>query len=363
MKIYLEEVIERANALVLVVDAMLRIQVFNHALSVLTGFARDEVIGKPFADLVFEGDRLKVARAVAQSLRGKNVNNLRIALKTKQGQIRPVAANAASLLSPEGNVRGVIAIGQDLTRAEQLENQVQQAQKLATFGSLAAGIVHELNNPLTSITLNAELLRQELALNHTTGSSEREKVASIEAAAQRILSFTRELLDYARPASHEMHPIAIRDLFETAVEFCEHHVRQSGSTVSVRLPTDLPPVIGVRSHLQQVVVNLLSNACDAMFEPGAIELSAEVRGGELAISVRDEGAGIRPELLDKIFDPFVSTKPSGRGTGLGLSIVQGIVQKHGGQVSVESVVGKGTTFTVLLPAAQEGLFERFGQAR
>jgi PAS domain S-box-containing protein len=360
MKIYLEEVIERANALVLVVDARLRIQVFNHALSLLTGYTRDEVLGKPFADLVFEGDRLKVARAIAQSLRGMNVNNLRLALKTKEGQTRPVAANAASLLSPEGNVRGVIAIGQDLTHAEELESQVQQAQKLATFGSLAAGIVHELNNPLTSITLNAELLRHQLSTNHAMGSSEREKLAGIEAAAQRIMSFTRELLDYARPASTEAHPVAVRDLFETAVEFCEHHMRQSGATVHMQVPDDLPPVIGVRSHLQQVVVNLLSNACDAMFEPGAVELLAEARGEELAIIVRDEGAGIRPELLDRIFDPFMSTKPSGRGTGLGLSIVQGIVHKHGGQISVQSEVGKGTTFTVLLPVAQDGLIERFG---
>jgi two-component system NtrC family sensor kinase len=360
MKIYLEEVIERANALVLVLDARLRIQVFNHALSTLTGYSREEMLGRPFGDLVFEGDRLKVARAIAQSLRGMNVNNLRLALKTKQGATRPVAANAASLLSPEGHVRGVIAIGQDLTRAEQLESQVQQAQKLASFGRLAAGIVHELNNPLTSITLNTELLRQELVLDHSAASSQREKVASIEAAAQRILSFTRELLDYARPALDETRPVEVRDLLQTAVEFCEHHVRQSGAMVHLSVPQGLPPVLGVRSHLQQVVVNLLSNACDAMSEPGTIEVSAEVGGGEVAIHVRDEGAGIRPELLEKIFDPFVSTKPSGRGTGLGLSIVQGIVHKHGGQISVRSQLGKGTTFTVVLPAAQAGLLERFG---
>jgi PAS domain S-box-containing protein len=353
IRIYLEEVIERANALVLVVDSQRRIQVFNQALSRLTGFAREEMIGRPFNELVSENNRISIARAVAQSLRGKNVDNLRLSLRTKHGQVRLVAANTAPLLSPEGEVRGVIAIGQDVTRAEQLESELQQAEKLASFGRLVAGVVHELNNPLTAVMLNAELLRQELAMNPAVASPQRDKLASIEAASQRMLRFTRELLDYARPAADEPRSVPVGDLFQTAVEFCEHQIKQVGAIVKVDLPEGLPPVLGVRSHLQQVVVNLLTNACDALSGPCLVELSAEVRGGEIWFHVRDEGAGIPAEILGRVFEPFVSTKPSGRGTGLGLSIVQRIVHKHGGRVSVRSVLGKGTTFTVVLPAAPQ----------
>ena len=345
---YLERLIERANALILVVDGQLKIRVFNRAFCELSGFARDQVIGRDLSSIVPEADRRLLVRAMAASLRGEAIDHLEIGLLTAAGSAARVAVNTAPLLSANGAIEGIVAIGQDLTRFRELERQVVHAEKLASVGRLAAGIVHELNNPLTSITMNAEALTSA-AQAPGIAAADRSKIAKILEASQRLLRFTRELLTYAKPATSSFEAIDIAELLAQSVAFCELPIRESRATVELSIERDLPFVAGVRSNLTQVFVNLITNACHALDGPGTIELSARRLQGQLEVRVRDEGRGIPSSDVGRIFEPFFTTKADGRGTGLGLSIVQGIVTRHGGSVAVHREDPRGTSFTVRLP--------------
>ncbi len=347
VKRYLENLIERANALILVADGARRIQVFNQAFCDLSGRRREDVIGRDLADLVPPADRRKLVRAMAESLRGQPIDHLEIGLLTADGRQARVSMNTSALVSSDGAIEGLIAIGEDLTRFRELERRVIHAEKLSSLGRLAAGVVHELNNPLTSIIVSAESLRSRFALAREVTDPDRDKIARILDASQRILRFTSDLLAYARPAPAEAAPVEVQDLVATALQFCEHVLRETSAQVELRIDEALPRLWGVRSNLLQILVNLLTNACHAMGKPGRITIEAFRAAEQVALRVRDEGGGIPRDDLHRIFEPFFTTKPG--GTGLGLSIVQGIVVQHGGALEVESELGRGTSITVRLP--------------
>jgi signal transduction histidine kinase len=231
-----------------------------------------------------------------------------------------------------------------------LEEQVIQAEKLATLGQLAAGVVHELNNPLTSISAYGELLHAKLA-NAGADPGDTEKLRRIVQSADRILRFTRDLVTYARPSSEPPQELALREVVGQGVVFCEHLILEHGADVEIEVDTGVPTIRGVRGQLHQVLINLITNACHAMPE-GAGELRIRVRTQSprfVELWVKDNGAGIPEHLHEAIFQPFFSTKGEGKGTGLGLSIVRNIVQQHGGSIEVRSVVGEGATFVVAFP--------------
>ncbi|NUQ74683.1 MAG: GHKL domain-containing protein [Polyangiaceae bacterium] len=229
--------------------------------------------------------------------------------------------------------------------------QLIQSDKLASLGKIAASIVHELNNPLTSILAYSDYLHKK----HTKIGSDPmdiERLARIQESASRILSFTRDLIDYTRPSSELRGAVEIHRVIERALVFCEHELEQLGITVDKSFD-DVPNVHGVAGQLTQVFVNLFTNAAHAMRDRGGrlhIVLAAADDGSEVTITVSDDGHGIEAEHLELIFEPFFTTKPEGGGTGLGLSIVREIVARHGGRILVESGASKGTVFTIALPA-------------
>ncbi len=342
-----EELLDRANALVLVTDGRRRIRVFNEAFCRLSGFPRHQVIGVDLLDLVGHSDRKSMLRAVAAALRGRSIDRVELGLVTAAGSEARVAMSTATLVAPDGSVEGVIAIGHDLTRLRELERRFWQAEKLASIGKLATGIAHELSNPLTIISMSAEALSGRTAFG--SNEEERELLGKITEASGRLQRFSRELLAYARPAPTQTEIVDAGELVQKAVEYCTIPIRQSGALVSVSLEGDLPKIRGIRANLIQVLVNLVTNACQAVEGGGSVQLSAERRSGQLVLRVEDDGQGISPELRERIFEPFFTTKRPGQGTGLGLAIVQGIVTSHGGAVDVESVTPHGTRFTVTLP--------------
>ena len=256
----------------------------------------------------------------------------------------------APILDSEGSVAGVIAIGQDRTEVRELEGQVIHAEKLATLGQLAAGIVHEINNPLTSISVYGEYLMSKLSRSGAE-QSDLKRMERILRSSDRIMSFTRNLLTYARPSKEEAQPVSVNAVIEEAEGFCEHSIREANVTVIRNYGENLPDVKAVHGQLHQVFVNLITNACNAAPEEGGrVRLSTRLHGhDQIQIEVEDNGVGIGPTELSRVFEPFFSTRRKGKGTGLGLSIVKNIIEEHRGSIEIESEVGQHTRVLITLP--------------
>ncbi len=242
---------------------------------------------------------------------------------------------------------------------EQLRLQVIHSEKLASLGQIAAGIVHELNNPLTSILAYSDYLRRDWE-KRGESPADTERLRRISEAAERILAFTRDLIAYSRPSASVPGPVDIHEVLERALVFCEHVMTTSKVVVERRFGEEVRHVSGVAGQLTQVFVNLFTNAAQAMKDDGGTLLvSTEISEDrtKVVVHVSDEGHGIRDEHLPKVFEPYFTTKLDGGGTGLGLPIVQNIVKNHGGCISAKNRE-KGATFIVELPvSARVALFD------
>jgi signal transduction histidine kinase len=234
-------------------------------------------------------------------------------------------------------------------RIEQRSRELQEAQasllhqeKMAAFGLLAAGIAHEVGNPLASISS----LVQMLARRHTDEYTQ-EKLALVEGQLTRIQGTLRELVDFSRPATRVMSPTNLNDAMEEALNIAKYYKRTKSKTIETDYAPDLPPIEAVRDQLVQLFLNLALNAIDATDKSGRIRLSTRLCEGHLEARVADNGQGIRPEDRAKIFQPYYTTKDN--GTGLGLFVSRKIVADLGGSIDFESVPKEGTTFVVRLP--------------
>jgi two-component system, NtrC family, sensor kinase len=252
-----------------------------------------------------------------------------------------------------------VATGGPQRNNRRMEERIIQAEKLATFGQLAAGLVHELNNPLTSIVAYSDyLVRKALEGGATRDAEDIERLRRIHESANRMLRFTREFVSYARPSSEVRGPVILHDVLDQAVAFCEHVLNAAGVGVERRYGEDVVAVRGVGEQLVQVFVNLLTNACQAApASDGRIVLTTSMTRVDerrvVIVEVSDNGGGIAPEHLSQVFEPFFTTKRASHGTGLGLSIVKTIVDAHDGQVRASSEPGRGTQFIVELPPDEQ----------
>jgi two-component system, NtrC family, sensor kinase len=224
------------------------------------------------------------------------------------------------------------------------QKQLLQSEKLATIGQMAAGIVHELNTPLTYVMGNLDLL-----LSESLSGTQREMVESIARGAERIKDLARSLLAFSR-SQEEMVPLDPGEIIAHALELCHYQIVKGGVRLRQELAPSLPRVRGVLNQLEMALINLIVNAIQAMNGSGVLTLTSALRDGEVEIAVSDTGPGIPPEIQATIFDPFFTTKPEGKGTGLGLSTVLMVVERHYGRLDFVTTPGEGTTFRVHLPA-------------
>ncbi|HKP45627.1 MAG TPA: ATP-binding protein [Pyrinomonadaceae bacterium] len=251
-------------------------------------------------------------------------------------------------------VSHVITVGEDITARVEANRAVARAEKIAAIGRLAAGVVHEINNPLATISACAEALESRVddgEYNNSPGVEDlREYLQLIRSEAFRCKTITNGLLDFSRtrPAAHA--PVNLGDVIKSAVRLLSHQQRANGISFGVDVANDLPPVSGDEGQLQQVIIALGTNAIDAMPAGGELKIAGRHEDATILINVSDNGTGIRPENVAKIFEPFFTTKEVGKGTGLGLAVCYGILKEHGGSLDVSSTVGVGTTFTISLPA-------------
>jgi two-component system NtrC family sensor kinase len=347
---YLEKLLEHANIPVLVVGRDRSIRVVSTAFERITGLRRQDLASKDMLQLAGQSERARVLSAFVHALRGREAPPFELRLPKAGGRQARLQFTLAPIMDSEGRVAGVIAIGQDRTEVRELEGQVIQAEKLATLGQLAAGIVHEINNPLTSISVYGEYLLNKLS-RAGAEESDLKRVERILQSADRILSFTRNLLAYARPSKEEAQPVSINEVLEETVLFCEHIIREARVTTLRDYGEELPQVNAVPGQLHQVFVNLITNACNAAHaDGGQVRLSSRLSGHDrIEVRVEDDGVGIPPGELDRVFEPFFSTRRKGKGTGLGLSIVKNLVEQHRGTIEIESEPGRGTTVVVSLP--------------
>ncbi len=352
---YQSTLIEQADALILGVDTEWRITVCNRAVCRLSGYDRDEIIGSDFRDWMTERDKPRVAQVVRQAFSHGRSDAVDIELVTRSGKLVKTVWSVARI-AVRGDLHAVVAVGQDQTRLAELQNQVIQAEKLATLGQLAAGVVHELNNPLTSITVYADYLRKKLERHPEhplAGQGDVEKVQRIGDAAQRILLFAKDLVQYAKPSGDDPEPIDVGAVVKQSLSFCEHLFERGRIERVERMERGSVMIDAIPGQLEQVVINLVTNACHAVGEGGQVEVEvAAAEGGGAWIVVADDGPGISETKRDQIFDPFFSTKSDGHGTGLGLSIVKNIVDQHQGDIRVDASPAGGARFCVWLPSSR-----------
>jgi len=350
---YQARLLESANALILGIDRGWRITVCNRALLELTGLARDEVLGRDVRDFITSDQRQHLTSAFAAALLGQHHTAVTVPLPTRRkGTVRTVwsIAPVGRAGAPGGPIEAVVAIGQDQSQIEALQQQVVRAERLATLGELAAGVVHELNNPLTSITVYAEYLVRKLEAQGADGA-DLEKLRRIGASAQRILRFSRDLVQYARPSGRDVEPVDVASVVRQSVSICEHLVERGGISLVVEVDPELPVIQAIAGQLEQVLINLITNAVHAVESGGTVVVRAKVESlSTILLEVADSGPGVPESDREKIFEPFYTTKPDGKGTGLGLSIVRNIVDQHRGEISIAASELGGAAFRIILPA-------------
>jgi signal transduction histidine kinase len=273
----------------------------------------------------------------------------------------PVALSTSLLRDRRGMLIGVVLVIRDLREVVGLRTRLLTSARLAAVGQLAAGIAHEINNPLAYIGANLRALREQwLALAASSREAGEkpalddlleEGVAMLEESLEgvdRTAAIVRDVRVFSHGGSEAKERLAPNELVERALRVAEPHVRRRAHVE--RVYEDVPPVVGSRRELEQVLLNLIINAAQAIEGKGTLRVATSRCGEEVEISVTDTGCGIPAEAMERIFDPFFTTKPVGEGTGLGLSISHEIVRRHGGRILVDSVVGRGTEVRVRLPA-------------
>ena len=343
---HLASVVESASDPVLSTDIEGRILIWNAAAERVSGYTRDEVQGRQFSEQCSPPHRALVDHEFAAGRAGRAFGPAEWDLLTKTGTPVPVAWVGSPMKDDRGRVVGVVVVGRDLTERRKFEAQLLQSQKLAALGVLAGGIAHEIRNPLAISSSAAQFLQED----PDDPAFRRECAEKVLEGIQRASVIIENLLRFARPGARmDIEQVELASVVRDAMALAANQARIQQIKMVVDLPDEPVRVTGVPSLLQQVFVNLLLNAVNAMPGGGLLRVEVQRAGSEGQVRVADTGRGIPPGELDKVFDPFYTTRPVGQGTGLGLSICYSIVKQHFGAIEVESVEAEGTTFTVRLP--------------
>jgi PAS domain S-box-containing protein len=325
-----------------------RIQAWNRALEEIYGLPRDEALGRQLSEVFPLHVVRRIEREAGSDSQAGDSRIFRLGMINKRGN-RVVVNLAISFVDGDREVSPArVVTFDDVTERVKLEEQVLRQERLASVGLLAAGVAHEINTPLTGISSYAQMLLEELD-DH---DPRRRILQKIEAQTRRAAGITSSLLNLARPERTSLEALDLNKTIEGVLQLFNPQVRGRAIRVEVSLDGELPAIPGHRGKLQQVLLNLLINARDAVDEDGLISIASRYRDGRAVVEVSDNGIGIAEDDLPRIFDPFYTTKERGEGTGLGLSISYGIVQELKGDINVESRPGEFTCFRVELPTVR-----------
>jgi PAS domain S-box-containing protein len=344
--------IESAAEGILVVDEHGRIVQVNGQIEAMFGYAQRELLGQPMELLLPERLRARHVGHRADYVGEPRVRTmgrgLDLAARRRDGSEFPVEISLSYVRTPAG--LRAMAFVTDITERVLLERASRQAEKLAALGALSAGVAHELNNPLGIITSRIEVMLLEDDEQHALPEAIREDLRVLYRQTQRVSRLVQGLLSFARPTTPQRGPVNLNDVVREILTLAERQYEKTGLTITTALDRDLPSFSGDASALQQVALNLVSNAHQAMNGRGDVRIvtrRAPERADWIELVVSDNGPGIPADVVGRIFDPFFTTKSG--GTGLGLAISSRIVQEHDGTMDVKSVPGEGATFVLAFP--------------
>jgi signal transduction histidine kinase len=262
----------------------------------------------------------------------------------------------APLLNEKDEVLGLVVALEDVTEAVRTKEALIRSERLAAIGRMSAHVTHEIRNPLSSIGLNAEMLKDAADENEAQSLCQ-----AIIREVDRLTAITEEYLKFARLPRPELRPADVRELLTTIGAFVRRDCEAARVKLEVEVPKELPPIQIDADQIRQAILNLVRNAKESMPEGGTAVLGARLEPDAVALFVKDQGAGIPEDAIDRIFDPFYSTKLT--GTGLGLALCQQIVTEHGGQLRVNSKPGTGSEFSIVMPLRQEAGAPQVFQSR
>ena len=362
-RIRLAAAVEYASDMIILLDKDQNVRYVNPAFERISGFTREDVAGKSVAVWNTENS-LPLSRSVINNLVAGKSWRGRLTNKKKDGSHFETETSISPIFTSDGAIVGYVNIKRDVTREVQLERQLNHASKMEAMGRLAGGIAHDFNNILTAV-----LGYTELGMLDTPAPSPlRETLEGVKKAALRAKELVRQILTFSRQGTEEKHHVQLTSVVKEALSLVKASLPPNIQLVQLHCAGS-DTMLANATQIHQVVMNLCTNAADAMGSRGGcidvvtenvdVDPDTEVsspripKGKYVAITVRDTGPGIDPLILDKIFDPFFTTKEQGKGTGLGLSLVHGIVRGHGGDVTVESTPGQGTTFRIYFPLLSE----------
>jgi len=318
-----------------------KIVYFNSAAETILGYKAQEVQGQPMGDLFSNLEALAIETLQENiSFAFREVDVFR-----KTGDSIPTEVSTSLLIDGMGKTTGVIAILTDITERREMEKQIRRADKLATLGQLAAGIAHEIRNPLAGISGAVQILRDDTS----KGNQEKEILGDIVERINRLNDEISNFLRFARPAPLQLSPVDMNEVVQSVLFLVNKQAETQGVSIIERYDDSLSIIMADSEQMQQVILNIVLNALQAIGNEGGqitLETSQNDADDQIVVEVSDTGSGIPLEKLEQIFDPYFTTKSE--GTGLGLSIAQRVVEEHGGSISVRSKTGKGTTFRVRL---------------
>jgi len=332
---------------------------FNRRFEEITGYPSEDLIGQHFSKVVVPEYLESTIGRFKRGISGEETPLYEIELMRKDGKRIPIELNVKTILDKEGRVTGRLGVARDITerkKAEatrkEIEQKAQVSSRLATVGEMASGVAHEINNPLVSVVGFSQLLMESKDLPDKA----REQLKLINAGGMRVASIVERLLSFARQQKPERAYISINDTIEAVVGLRAYEMKAGNIEISTQLDTDLPWTMADAGQLQQVFLNIVMNAEKEMKEAhgrGGLSIKTEAIDKTIRISFKDDGPGIAKENLDRIFNPFFTTREVGEGAGLGLSICHGIIAEHKGRIYAASEPGKGATFIVELPIITE----------
>jgi len=351
---YQANLIDNVSDAIISMDMAHKIVSWNKAAEKIYGWKQDEVIGRYIRDIL--PDELMNAnnQEVVETIQKNGFWQGEIAHLRKDGTQVKLLSSAILLRDDQGRATGSVVISRDITESKVIEERQKQMQqeliansRLATIGQMAAGIAHEINNPLTGVIGYSELLMKE-----NLPEDIKDDIKMIAEGGQRVADIVRRMLTFARQTKPMREIVSINEIIETTLEMRASAMKTSNINVTTRLDPELPKIMADGGQLHQVILNIVLNAESAMknaHSKGKLHVKTEEAKDDIRVAFTDDGPGIAPEDLEKIFDPFYTTSEVGQGTGLGLSICHGIIADHNGRISAESKQGKGATIIVELP--------------